>query len=99
MSLGVVVTALIIRQTGWLWLDPAASIVVTVAILWSGWRLMGDALNLALDAVPAGIDRTAVEAYLTGLSGVIEVHDPYLGNEHHGNGSDRAFSAPSFAIG
>jgi cobalt-zinc-cadmium efflux system protein len=78
VSLGVVVTALIIGQTGWLWLDPAASIVVTVAILWSGWRLMGDALNLALDAVPAGIDRTAVEAYLAGLSGVIEVHDLHI---------------------
>lgn len=78
VSLGVVVAALIIGQTGWLWLDPAASIAVTVAILWSGWGLMRDALNLALDAVPAGIDRVGVEAYLAGLSGVTEVHDLHI---------------------
>ncbi len=78
VSLGVVFAAILINQAGWLWLDPAASLVVAVAILWSGWGLMHDALNLALDAVPAWIDRTAVEAYLAGLSGVTEVHDLHI---------------------
>jgi cobalt-zinc-cadmium efflux system protein len=78
VSLGVLVAAFVIGQTGWLWLDPAASIAVAVAILWSGWGLMRDALNLALDAVPAGIDRPGVEAYLAGLSGVTEVHDLHI---------------------
>lgn len=78
VSLGVVVAALLIGHTGWLWLDPAASIVVALVILWSGGGLMRDALNLALDAVPAGIDRSAVEAYLASLSGVTEVHDLHI---------------------
>jgi cobalt-zinc-cadmium efflux system protein len=78
VSLAVVAAALVIGRTGWLWLDPAASIAVAVAILWSGWALMRDALNLARDAVPARIDRAAVEAYLAGLSGVTEVHDLHI---------------------
>jgi cobalt-zinc-cadmium efflux system protein len=78
VSLGVVIAALLIGQTGWLWLDPVTSVAVAVVLLWSGWGVMRDALNLALDAVPAGIDRPAVEAYLAGLPGVTEVHDLHI---------------------
>jgi cobalt-zinc-cadmium efflux system protein len=78
VSLGVVIAALLILQTGWFWLDPAASIAVGLAILWSGWGLMREALNLALDAVPAGIDPSAVETYLASVSGVTEVHDLHI---------------------
>ena len=78
VSLGVVVAALLIGLTGWLWLDPAASLAVVAAILLTTWGLTRDALNLALDAVPASIDRHAVEAYLAGLPGVAEVHDLHI---------------------
>ena len=78
VSLGVVVVALLISQTGWRWLDPAASIAIGVVILWSGWGLLREALNLALDAVPEGVDPAAVEAYLTGLPGVSEAHDLHI---------------------
>ncbi len=78
VSLGVVVAALLIRWTGLLWLDPVVSIAIAGAILWSCWALMRNALNLALDAVPAGIDRAAVESYLAGLPGVSEVHDLHI---------------------
>lgn len=78
VSLGVVIAALLIEQTGWFWLDPAASIAVGLVILWSGWGLMRDALNLALDALPAGIDPSAVETYLASVTGVTEVHDLHI---------------------
>jgi cobalt-zinc-cadmium efflux system protein len=78
VSFGVVVVALLISQTGWRWLDPAASIAIGVVILWSSWGLLRAALNLALDAVPEGVDPAAVEAYLTGLPGVSEAHDLHI---------------------
>lgn len=78
VSLGVVVAALAIGRTGWLWLDPAVSIAVAVLIVWNGWGLMREALNLALDAVPAGVDRMAVEDYLSSLPGVTDVHDLHI---------------------
>lgn len=78
VSFGVVVVALLISQTGWRWLDPAASIAIGVVILWSSWGLLRAALNLALDAVPEGVDPAAVEAYLIGLPGVAEAHDLHI---------------------
>ncbi len=78
VSLGVVIAAFLISRTGWLWLDPLASLAVALVVLWSGWGLMRNALDLALDAVPPGVDRSAVEAYLAGLPGVTEVHDLHI---------------------
>jgi cobalt-zinc-cadmium efflux system protein len=78
VSLGVVVAALLIGWTGMLWLDPAVSLAIAAVILVTTWSLTRDALNLAVDAVPAGIDRHAVEKYLAGLPGVSEVHDLHI---------------------
>jgi cobalt-zinc-cadmium efflux system protein len=78
VSFGVVVAALLIGWTGRLWLDPAVSLAVAAVILATTWGLTRDALKLAVDAVPAGIDRHAVETFLAGLPGVTEVHDLHI---------------------
>jgi len=78
VSAGVVIVALAIGQTGWFWLDPLASIAIGAVILWSGWGLLREALNLALDAVPEGVDPAAVEAYFSSLPGVTEIHDLHI---------------------
>jgi cobalt-zinc-cadmium efflux system protein len=77
-SAGVVVAGLIIRATGALWIDPVVSLLLAVLILWSTWGLAKDSVNLALDAVPAGIDPHEVDAALRGLEGVVEVHDLHI---------------------
>jgi cobalt-zinc-cadmium efflux system protein len=78
LSLGVVVTAFLIGITGWFWLDPLASVALAAAIFLSSWRLMRDATNMALDAVPPGVDSAAVHSYLAALPGVTEVHDLHI---------------------
>lgn len=78
VSLGVVLAAAGIMLTGWHWLDPAAAIVVSLVIALTTWRLLRSALALSLDAVPAGIDRTAVAARLAALPGVASVHDLHV---------------------
>jgi cobalt-zinc-cadmium efflux system protein len=78
VSLGVVVAALIIMLTGWLWLDPAISLVIAVVVFWSGWGLARDSVNLALDGVPRDIELAKVRDYLAGLEGVSEVHDLHV---------------------
>jgi cobalt-zinc-cadmium efflux system protein len=78
VSLGVVVAALVIMLTGWLWLDPAISLVIAAVVFWSGWGLARDSVNLALDGVPRGIVLTEVREYLAGLEGVSEVHDLHV---------------------
>jgi cobalt-zinc-cadmium efflux system protein len=78
LSFGVVVAAALIRVTHWLWLDPAASIVLVVAITWGTWGLLRESVDLTMDAVPEGISRQEVQDYLAGLPGVVEVHDLHI---------------------
>lgn len=77
-SAGVVVAGLLIAATGLLWIDPAVSLLLAALILWSSWGLAKDSVNLALDAVPSGIDPHEVDAALRGLEGVVEVHDLHI---------------------
>lgn len=78
VSLGVVVAAVIILVTGWLWLDPLVSLVIGGVILWGTWKLLRESVALSLSAVPTHIDRSAVEAFLEGLKGVEDVHDLHV---------------------
>jgi cobalt-zinc-cadmium efflux system protein len=78
VSAGVVVSALVMAVSGWLWLDPATSLVIAAVIAWTSWRLLVDSLRLSLDAVPAHIDADAVGHYLRSESGVQEVHDLHI---------------------
>jgi cobalt-zinc-cadmium efflux system protein len=78
VSAGVVVAGLFIYFTGALWLDPIVSLIVAGAILASTWQLLRDSFNLALDAVPAGYEPTAIRQYLESLEGVTAVHDLHI---------------------
>jgi cobalt-zinc-cadmium efflux system protein len=78
ISLGVVVAAILTMWTGWFWFDPVVSFAIAFAVLLSGWGLARDAINLALDAVPDGIDQDEVRSYLRSLPGVSEVHDLHI---------------------
>jgi len=78
VSFGVVVSALIGQRTGWLWLDPATGIGISLIILYGAWGLGRDSFDLAFDATPPGIDPDAVKAYLGGLPGVVDVHDLHI---------------------
>ena len=78
LSLGVVITAFLIGIIAAFWLDPLMSVVLAATIFLSSWRLMRDAMNMALDAVPPGLDPVAVHSYLATLPGVTEVHDLHI---------------------
>jgi cobalt-zinc-cadmium efflux system protein len=78
VAAGVVAAGAAIWLTGWTWLDPLVSLVIGAVIVWGTWSLLRESLDLALDAVPAGVDRAAVKAYLASLPGVSEVHDLHI---------------------
>jgi len=78
VSVGVVVAGGLILLTGWHWIDPAASLVISAVIIWSTWGLLRNAVNLSLNAVPHGINPDAVRAYLEGLPGVKCIHDLHI---------------------
>jgi len=78
MSFGVLVSGLIIMQTGWTWLDPLVSIVIVAMILLGTWNLLREAILMVMAAVPANIDPAKVEHYLRQRAGVIAVHDLHI---------------------
>lgn len=78
VSLGVVVAAVLIQLTGWLWLDPLTSLGIVAVIGIGTWGVLRDASLLAMDAVPPGIPHADVASYLRDLPGVIEVHDLHI---------------------
>ncbi|MFN6462384.1 MAG: cation diffusion facilitator family transporter [Nostoc sp. DedVER02] len=78
VSLGVVLAGIAIVFTGWLWFDPVVSLIIVVVVVVGTWQLLKDSLDLALDAVPAGIEPLAVRTYLVELRDVAGVHDLHI---------------------
>jgi cobalt-zinc-cadmium efflux system protein len=78
VSAGVVIAAVVMMLTGWLWLDPMVSLAIVVVIVAGTWGLLRDSLDLALDAAPRGVDTAAVRAWLERLPGVSGVHDLHI---------------------
>lgn len=78
VAAAVAITGVIIRFTHVLWLDPVASIVVSGVVLYSTWSLLRRAIDLAMHAVPRGIDLDAVRTRLTSLPNVLAVHDLHV---------------------
>ncbi len=77
-SIGVVAAGGAMMLTGWTWLDPAVSLVLSIVVLVGTWSLLRQSLDLILAAVPQGIDPAAVRSFLVGLPGVSAVHDLHI---------------------
>jgi cobalt-zinc-cadmium efflux system protein len=77
-SLGTVTAGLLMRFTGWNAADPIASIVVTLLIVRSAWRLVRESVDVLLEATPAHIPLGAVRQRLAAVPGVAAVHDLHV---------------------
>ena len=75
---GTVIAALLVGLTGWLPADPIASLVSTVLIVGSAWRLVREAVDVLLEAAPPHIALEAVRSRLQSIPGVESVHDLHV---------------------
>ncbi len=78
VSAGVVIAGLVIWRTGLTWIDPAVSIAIAILIFWQTWGLLRETIEMALSAVPRGIDFDHVDQALCGLPGVTAIHDLHI---------------------
>lgn len=78
VSASVVFAGLAILLTGLTWIDPVASLIITVGLGWSSWDLLRDAMRMGLLGVPRHIDDGAVRAYLLARPGVTALHDLHI---------------------
>lgn len=77
-SVGAIAAALLMIFFGWWIADPIASIIVSILVLVSGWRVTKDAANVLMEAAPDGIDPEEVRKSLEQLDEVTDVHDLHV---------------------
>lgn len=78
VSAGVVVAGIVIWATGLAWIDPVVSLVIAGVIFVQTWSLLRETLEMALQAVPRGIDFDAVAMALRTMPGVDRIHDLHI---------------------
>lgn len=78
VSIGVVISGLVIKHTGWFIIDPIVSLVIAVVILVSTWDLLRDSIRLALDGVPEGIEVDEVAETMRSVDHVSDVHHLHI---------------------
>ncbi|HJR63821.1 MAG TPA: cation diffusion facilitator family transporter [Gemmatimonadaceae bacterium] len=77
-SVGAVFAALVIELTGWLRIDPIASLFVTLLVVHGAWRLVRESVDVLLESTPSHISAGAVRAQLEAIPGVESVHDLHI---------------------
>lgn len=79
-SIGVIAAAIIISFTGWNWVDPAASILIGLIILFGAYRVTRKALHILNEGVPEGISLQEISQHMVQIPGVNSIHDLHVWN-------------------
>ncbi|MCI2144837.1 MAG: cation diffusion facilitator family transporter [Bacteroidales bacterium] len=78
VSVGVVVSGIVIKFTGWTMIDPIIGLAISVIIFWSTKELLRQSIRLSLDGVPDGIDLAEIEKIILGIDGVTGIHHVHV---------------------
>ncbi|GAB3918823.1 cation diffusion facilitator family transporter [Mucilaginibacter boryungensis] len=78
VSLGVVISGIIIYFTKWYWVDSAVSLIIVIVIIGGTWSLLKHSLRLEMDGVPAEIEIDKIKAELLKAKGVVDVHHMHV---------------------
>ena len=77
-SVAAIIAALLMMSFGWVWADAAASVIVAILILFSGYRVVRDSLHILMEGTPAGISLLDIEQKLLSHPQVQTVHDLHV---------------------
>lgn len=78
ISLGVVVSAIIMYFTDWFWIDPLVGLLIALIILKGTWSLFMDSFRLLIDGVPKNISWNTISDFLLTIPGVQGIHDLHI---------------------
>ena len=78
VSVGVVISGLVIARTGWYVIDPVIGLLIAFIIVYSTWGLLRDSIRLSLDGVPADQNIEKVETLIDSVEGVDDVHHLHI---------------------
>lgn len=69
-----------IMATGQTWIDSALSFGIGALILWSGFGIVRETLNILLEGTPRGLKLERLEEAMRAVDGVNDVHDLHVWN-------------------
>ena len=70
----IIVSALVIRFTGFVAIDPLLGMAFGLLLLWASWGIMREALHILLQGTPEDLDLEAAIEAIRQLEGVTDVH-------------------------
>ena len=82
-TFGAILAGIGIALTGWQILDPLASVLIGVLILWSAWGIVRESISILLESTPRDIDMALVVSDLLRIDGVRGVHDLHVWSVTH----------------
>lgn len=75
---GVVVAGILIRLTGWAYIDPIVSVLIGIFIVYSSWGMVSETIHVLLEGTPRGLDMPKLVASMVSVPGVEGVHDLHV---------------------
>jgi cobalt-zinc-cadmium efflux system protein len=78
VSLGVVVSGILIHYFKWYALDGITAIIIAIVVLLSTWNLFKDSVIAILDGVPASVDIEEIKTHLLHVNGVLNIHHLHI---------------------
>jgi len=82
-TIGAVLAGIIIRFTGWNWIDALVSVLIGFLILWNAWGILRESLDILMESTPADIDMEALQRDMLAVEGVRGVHDLHVWSITH----------------
>ncbi|TCM99646.1 cobalt-zinc-cadmium efflux system protein [Paenibacillus sp. BK033] len=77
-SAGVIVSAILMKATGILLFDPIISMVIGGIIAIGGVKIIRESYVILMEAVPEQFNLESIRQDLSGVTGVLDVHDMHL---------------------
>jgi cobalt-zinc-cadmium efflux system protein len=77
-SVAAIIAGVLIIAFGWVWADAVTSILISLIIIYSAWRLVVDSVNVLLEGTPSHISLASVEQAILETRGVGGVHDLHV---------------------
>lgn len=77
-TLGAILAGIGIHFTGYGWLDPLASVLIAVLILWNAWLIIRETVEILLECTPRDIEMSVMVRDLMQSDGVRGVHDLHV---------------------
>ena len=78
VSVGVIISGVIIYFTGWNLADVVISFIITVVILISTWGLLTESIKLSLNGVPEGINPNEIQKLIEEIPAVEDTHHLHI---------------------